>query len=403
MRLSVNFITCQNPNQENLLRTYSIISFMLDNIKSALTRNYLPLNIIEISKTNLTHNYNFLSSINKQILVAPVLKSNAYGHGISIIAKELEKLKPPFFCVDSLFEAYELLKTGIKTPILIMGYVDPKSLKTKKLPFSFAVYEYGVLLALNRYQPHAKIHIFVDTGMHREGVRIEELPKFLHTIISQTDLEIEGIMSHFAEGENPKNTSTKDQLRTFQKAISILKQSGVSPKWVHIANSAAILNGKFYKQKLGNMARTGIALYGIDNEGKDKNLKPLLALKTRISQIKNLHKTEKAGYNFTFTAKENMQIAILPIGYYDGVDRELSNKGFVLVNGKECPIIGRVSMNITTIDVTNLNAKVNQEVTVYSDIASNKNSIKNTAKICGRLPYEILIHLASSTKRIITT
>jgi len=375
---------------------------MWERIKNSLTKNYTPLNIIEVSKANLISNYKYLSSINKNLKVAPVLKSNAYGHGIEIVARELDKLNCPYFCVDSLYEAYKLLKTGIKTPILVMGYVDPKSLKTKKLPFSFAVFDYGVLLTLNKYQPQAKIHIFVDTGMHREGVRIEELPKFLHTIISKTSLEIEGIMSHFAEGENPKNTSTKEQLQTFQKATAILKQSGINPKWIHIANSSAILNDKLYKAELGNMARTGIALYGVDPQEKDKNLKPVLTLKTRISQIKNLLKSEKAGYNFTFTAKENMQIAILPIGYYDGVDRELSNKGFVLVNGKTCPIIGRVSMNITTIDVSKIkNVKVNQEVTVYSKLPSDKNSIINAAKIANRIPYELLDCLASSTKRVL--
>jgi alanine racemase len=285
-----------------------------------------------------------------------------------------------------------------------MGYVDPKSLKTKKLPFSFAVYDYGVILALNRYQPQAKIHIFVDTGMHREGVRINELPKFLHSITSKTNLEIEGIMSHFAEGENPKNLSTKEQLQNFQKAILILKESGINPKWVHIANSSAILNNKLYKTALGNMARTGIALYGIETQGKDKNLKPPLTLKTKISQIKNLYKTEKAGYNFTFTAKENMQIAILPIGYFDGVNRKLSNKGFVNINGKYCPIIGRVSMNITIIDVSSVpNLKVGQEVIVYSSSPKDKNSIQNAAKICGLIPYELLVGLASSTRRILTS
>jgi len=375
---------------------------MLQNLKKILGRNYEPLNKIEISLPNLKNNYKYLSSIDKKIKVAPVLKSNAYGHGIELIAKELDKSNPPYFCVDSLYEAYKLLNAEVKTPILIMGYVDPKSLNTKKLPFSFAVYDYGVLLALNRYQPQAKIHIFVDTGMHREGVRIEELPKFLQTIISKTNLEIEGVMSHFAESENPKNASTEEQLQNFQKAILILKKSGISPKWVHIANSSAILNEKLYKAELGNMARTGIALYGIDTQGKDKDLKPALTLKTRISQIKNLQKTEKAGYNFTFTAKENMQIAILPIGYYDGVDRRLSNIGFALVNGNYCPIVGRVSMNITIIDVSKIaNVNVGQEVIIYSNNASAKNSIQNAAKLCNEIPHVLLTNLAVSTKRII--
>jgi alanine racemase len=373
---------------------------MLLRLKKIFGKNYQPLNKIEISISKLKHNYKYLSTIDKKIKVAPVLKSNAYGHGIEIIAKALDKFNCPYFCVDSLYEAYKLLKTGIKTPILIMGYVDPKSLKTKKLPFSFAVYEYGILIALNRYQPHAKIHIFVDTGMHREGVSIEELPKFLHTIISKTNLEIEGIMSHFAEDENPKNASTKEQLQTFQRATSILKQSGVNPKWVHIANSSTILSDKFNKTELGNMARTGIALYGIDVQGIDKNLKPLLTLKTSISQIKNLQKEEKAGYNFTFTAKENMKIAILPIGFYDGVDPRLSNTGFTLINGNYCPILGRVSMNITIIDVSKItNAKIGQEVIVYSNNPDAKNSIQNAAKLCNKIPHAFLTNFAVSTKR----
>ncbi len=365
-------------------------------------RNYIPLNKIEISLFNLKSNYKYLSGIDKNIKIAPVLKSNAYGHGLSLVAKAADGLKAPFFCVDSLYEAYELLKIGIKTQVLIMGYVNPKSLQTKKLPFSFAVYDYERINALNQYQPSAKIHIFVDSGMHREGISLKDLPQFLKYIKSKTNLEIEGLMSHLAMSDKPQNPLTKKQVDNFTKARKMLENFDINPKWIHLGNSSALLNNKKYGLNLGNMARVGLAFYGIDPQGKNKKLKPVLSLKTHVSQIKTLRKNESVGYDFTFVASKNMKIATIPIGYYDGVDRRLSNKGYVLVNNKYCKIIGRVSMNITTIDVSRIkNIKVGDEVTVYSSRREDKNSIENYANLCSTIPYDLLVHLASSTKRVI--
>jgi alanine racemase len=372
------------------------------NLNNIFQRNYVPLNKIEISKSNLLKNYKFLKSINKNVYIAPVLKSNAYGHGLLITAKILESLSPPFFCVDSLFEAYELLKIKIQTPILIMGYINPKSLITKKLPFSFAVFNYETLKSLSRYQPNAKIHIFVDTGMHREGISLAELPEYISYIKTKTNLQIEGLMSHFAESENPKNPSTLQQLDNFKTAINILNNFGVKPKFIHLGNSSALLNNKFYHNNIGNVARIGIAVYGIDPEGNSKNLTPVLTLKSHIAQIKLVKPKEKIGYNFTYQTKKELKIAIIPIGYYDGVSRKLSNLGFIKVGKNYCPIIGKVNMNITIINITDTkNVKVGQEVTIYSNNQNDKNSIKNTARLCGLIPYEILVSLAETTKRAI--
>ena len=372
------------------------------NVKNLLERNYDPLNLIEISTKSLKSNYGYLSSINKNIKISPVLKSNAYGHGITLVGKEFDKLGAPFICVDSLYEAYELLKINVKTKTLIMGFISPKSLNTKKLPFSYAVYNKELIDAIAKYQPHAKIHIFVDTGMHREGVRIDDLPKFLNYIQDKTNLEIEGLMSHFAMGDDIKNEDTGKQVENFTKAGKILKDHGINPKWIHIANSAGLLNSREYKNKLGNMDRVGKSCYGIDPRKVNKDLKPALLLKTKIAQVKNLEKGEKVGYDFSYIAPKNMKIAIIPIGYFEGLDRRLSNKGYVLVKSKYCKMIGRVSMNITIIDVSKIkNAKVGQIVTVYSNDPEAKNSIQNSAKICNTIPYELLVHLASSTKRVL--
>jgi|SRR5579885_482547 len=366
-----------------------------------LKKPYYPLNRIEISKEALLHNYQYLSCLASGIAVAPVLKSNAYGHGLVLVAKMLDDLGAPFFCVDSLYEAYELLKHKIKTPVLIMGYVNPQNLKVKKLPFSYAVYDREVVSAISKYQPHAAVHIFVDTGMHREGILLSQLPEFLSYIKSFGNLRVAGLMSHFAAADHSTNTFTKKQVENFAKAKEIVLSVGFSPKWFHISASGGLLNHETYRGCIGNLARAGISLYGIDPEGKDKNLQPALRLTTTLHLIKKIPKGEKIGYDFTYTAEKNMMIGILPLGYYDGADRRLSNKGFVSINDVFCPIIGRVSMNLTTIDITAVkNPQIGDKVIIYSSKPDDKNSIANSAKICGTIPYDLLVHLASSTRRI---
>ncbi len=377
-------------------------SIMLEAVKKLLGRTYHPLNRIEISSLFLLHNYHYLSSLNPQIKIAPVLKSNAYGHGIIQVAKVLDVVHAPFFVVDSIYEAYELLNAGVKTKIFIMGYVDPENLKVKKLPFSYAVYNYDQLTAINEYQKGAGVHIKFDSGMHRLGVTIDELPEFLLAMKRYNNVTIEGFMSHFAESEHPKSDLTRLQIENYKKGLSLLKERGLEPQWKHFANSAGILN----QQALGlgeitNMARTGLDIYGIDPRAMtDANLKPVLRYLTKIVQIKEIAPGDQVGYNGTFTAKEAMKIALLPIGYYDGIDRRLSNKGSMLVNGQECTILGRVSMNITAIDVSSVkNPQIGQDAIVFSDDPNDKNSIKNAADLCDTIPYDLLVHLAASTRR----
>lgn len=370
---------------------------MISKLLKIFKKEYFTLNKIEISKDNLVDNYQYLSSLNRKVKIAPVLKSNGYGHGITEVAKILDTKKCPFFCVDSLYEAYELIKAKIKTPILIMGYTDPENFKAKKLPFSYAVFDIELARILNKYQSGCNVHIFVDTGMNREGVPLAKLPKFLKEIKKLENIKIEGLMSHLASADDSKDSLNKIQINNFKKAQEILKREGIKPKWIHLQNSDGLalhLEGVNV-----NMARAGLALNGIS---KNQNLKPVLSLKSKIIQVKNLQKGDRVGYDGTFIAKKPMTFGVLPLGYYDGVDRRLSNKGFVKVGGTYCPIIGKVSMNITTIDLSPIyNTFVGQEVIVYSNNPEDKNSIENTAKICQTIPYTLLVHLAESIKRII--
>jgi alanine racemase len=375
---------------------------MLRILRSFLKRTYEPLNRIEISTAHLWHNYHYLTGIDRNLKIAPVLKSNAYGHGIKLIAHCLDRFNLPFFCVDSLYEAYELLKVRVKTPILIMGTIHPHSVRTKGLPFSYAVYTKELLRALNAYQPHAKIHLFVDTGMHREGISFNELPEFLRYIKSNTSLSVDGLMSHFGESNEPKSPFTKKQVIQFQQVQDIVHSFGFHPQWIHIANSSALLHHTEFKGELGNLVRCGIALYGIDPEGKNPNLQPVLELKTQITQVKQLRKGESIGYDFTYTAPKNMTIGVLPIGYHDGIDRRLSNIGYVSVNGKNCQIVGRVSMNITTVGISSVsNTHIGQEVIVYSNQPKRNNSIQQGAIIAKTIPYDLLVRLSSTTKRVL--
>lgn len=364
-------------------------------------KKFTPLNLITISEKALIHNYHELSSLNPEIKVAPVLKSNAYGHGIKITGEILDKAGAPFLCVDSLYEAFQLKsKAKVKTPILIMGYIHPESLKVKQLPFSFAVYDLDHVKVLSKHQSRARIHIFVDTGMHREGISMENLEEFLEKLKKLENIEVEGLMSHLAQAGSPNSDLTKMQLENFSKARKLILKKGFKPKWFHIGGTYGLLNNLAAGC---NLVRVGRAVYGIEEKGvAGINLKPTLKLTTSLVQIKKVKKDEKIGYSGTYIAPKNMQIGILPLGYNDGVDRRLSDKGVVLINGVKCPMVGLVSMNLTTVDITKVKKPIlGQEVVVFSDNEDDPNSLLKACKAGGVLPHEMLIHIAESTKRIV--
>lgn len=366
---------------------------MLNTFKGLFAKTYYPLNKILLSSKNLLANYQYLSSLNQKIRVAPVLKSNAYGHGIVNIAKILDSQGCPFFCVDSLYEAYELLNAKINTPILIMGYVNPENLKVKKLPFSYAAYDFNLLKIMSEYQKGAPVHIKVDTGMHRLGVPIDELESFLKKAIKLKNIQIVGLMSHLASGDKPSDGQTQKQIKNFQKAKEIFSSFNIKPKWIHLASTDGLASLNKQLSNFSNASRVGLGIYGV--YPKDRHLKPVLELRSQLVQVKSLPKGDKVGYLGTFVAKTDMLLGILPIGYNDGVDRRLSNIGSVLIKNKKCRIIGKVSMNITTIDLTGVkNPKIGQEVTVFSNDPGDPNSIEKSASLCKTIPYDLLVHLS---------
>lgn len=374
---------------------------------SLLTKKqYHHLNTIELSISALHKNHNALKKLQPNMAICPVLKSNAYGHGLQALAPFFDNLHSPFLVVDSLYEAYELYKCKVKTPLLILGYTDPNNYKVKKLPFHFALFDLKTAETLSIYQPGCSVHLFVDTGMHREGIPIQELKAFIKKI-KGLNIKIIGLASHFADVDNPlSQANTKSQIKKYKQALAILKDVGITPKWRHISASGGAFK---VDDNTFNMVRAGIASYGIsplsdiDKDRKKIELYPVLTLKTCIAQIKEIPKGVQVGYNGTYISQTKKRIALLPLGYYDGLNRSLSNRGIVKVNGTECPIIGNISMNITTIDVSHVaHIAVGDEVIVYSPHPSDKNSISNVAKTIKMSPYELLVKLAESTYRKMT-
>lgn len=363
-----------------------------------------PLNKIEISENRIRENMQLLLQVNKDIAIAPVLKSNAYGHGIELIGKLLEEYKVPFYCVNSIQEAHQLREAGVTTDILIMGYVDPSDLASKEWDYIFVILDIAYARIVNKYQHKARVHLHIETGLHREGIDILSFPELLTEIKNLENLHVEGIMSHLACSNDPACPTTVQQLSNFTRAKKLVEEFGFSPKWVHLGGSLALLN----KLATGcNVVRVGKAIFGIalnttysggknavkqDDRMKEFNL--VLTLKTKIAQIKYIKKGDHLGYADLFIAELDMTIGILPIGYNDGVDRRLSNKGKMIVGGVACPILGVVAMNVTTIDLSDVeNPQVGQDVIVYSQEKSDGNSLDNAAIVCGTLPQDLLLHL----------
>lgn len=319
---------------------------------------YRVLNEITVNSSALLSNYTYYARLNPQAQIAPVLKSNAYGHGLSLIASYLDwAVSAPFFCTDSLYEAYELHSNNVKTDILIMGYTHPDNYQVwKSLPFIFSVFDRDSLLALNKHQPGARVHLKLDTGMHRLGIAPRDLPAFLQVLKTCDNLRVEGIFSHLSSADDPsKQAVTNRQITLFKQLATVCETEGYHFKWRHLASSAG---AKTIRDPYFNLIRLGLGLYGYspfgphtkEGRGERRELKPALSLISHFAMVKKLHKGDAVGYGGVYIAKQEETIGILPLGYNEGIPRKLSGRPvFSLPNRTPCPIVGRVSMNMTAI------------------------------------------------------
>jgi len=361
-------------------------------------RQYRHLVEVHIHKEHILHNLKQFGDG-----VAPVLKSNAYGHGLLLVAEILNDQKDiPFIIVDSYYEALLLRSYDITLPLLVLGYTFPENIATSKLKnVSYGITSLTQLREVARLLERSQtFHIKVDTGMHRQGVLPSELEEVRKIVQSNDNIVVEGLCSHLADADGESGEFTKKQGSVWNEVRGKWKGRFPETHHYHLANTA----GTHIAENYGtNVSRVGIGLYGFDMTPRSNlDLKPALEMKTIITGVKQLKKGERVGYNVTFEAERDMTIATIPVGYFEGVDRRLSNKGVVYVDGVVCPIVGRVSMNITTIDVSNVeDAKEGDTVEVIGTDVSRENTAGKMAEMCGTIPYDILVHVPSVLRRIV--
>jgi alanine racemase len=267
------------------------------------------------------------------------------------------------------------------------------------------VQDIKTIKALGNLKKKITIHLKINTGMNRQGVGIDDLKRVINEIKKFKNLELEGMMSHLADADNSNNRYTLMQLDRFIEAIKIIEEEGIKLKCKHLSATAGV--GKI-QNPLINAVRLGIGLYGINPlNKKDKDykkytkLQPVLSFKSKLTKVEKIEKEEKVSYNGTYKTSKVTRIGIIPVGYYEGLDRRLSNVGLVKIQNKYCPIIGRVCMNLAVVDLGRIKAKAFEEVEIISKNSKDLNSISNMAAISHTIPYELLVKLNNSIRRAI--
>lgn len=365
-----------------------------------------PLPWVEVSKKALEHNVRqFRRVVGKDVEIMAVVKSNAYGHGIVEAARIFARSGADWLGVANDDEATTLVRAGIRTPILILSYFTTQRgqisfLLRKKVRFSVHTLSQAKLLsdAARRAKTNARVHIKVDAGTSRLGFRPESFLENLQTISRLPHLTIEGIFSHFAESERLDQTFTKEQLDRFEHLLAYAEEQGIVPRYRHIACSASTILNPATRLSL---VRIGIGLYGLHSVEPDGRrlerrlrtfrLRPALAWKTKVILVKAVRRGETIGYGRTFRARRPMRIGVLPVGYSEGYDRKLSNRGVVLIHGQRRPVVGRVSMNVMTVDVSGKpRVRVGDEVMLIGRQGRTSITADEIAERIGTINYEVI-------------
>jgi len=366
---------------------------------------------IEIDQKAVAHNYRiFRKVIGKKVELLGVVKSNAYGHNLLEYAKELEMLGIDWLGVDSITEGLALRKAGIKKPILVLGYTLPTMLRearAKNIAVTISNFEIlEEVLKLPKSKTPLHIHIKVDTGMHRQGFQLGDLTGLLSQLGSSTSkLSVEGLYTHFAEAKNPRSgDNTRRQIGEFEIWIKAFHDAGFAPLIHAGATGGALL----YPRAHYDMVRVGIGLYGIwpSREARQAltnttTLRPVLSWRAVVSEVKQVRKGERVGYDFTDLLTKDSVLAIIPIGYWHGFPRALSSKGRVLIHGKTARVVGRVSMDMIVVDVTDIPKVHSGDIaTLVGRDKKEEIHAEELAQFSATTPYEILTRLNPLMKKI---
>lgn len=365
---------------------------------------------ITINLNNIIDNVNAVSEkLQGKAGILAVLKADGYGHGAAAIARELEEIDAVMgYATATIEEALFLRNAGVKKMILVLGYLFRDQYEDAiNNDISVTVYNYECAEKLSETAlclgKAAKVHIKVDTGMSRIGIKPSVMTIAEVQEIAELDgLFMEGIFTHFPNADTEDKTDTYRSLKDYQDFVKLLKIGGVDFQIHHYANSACIID---LPCEDCQMVRLGVALYGIypSDEVKKANitLKPALKLRAAIIHVKEIDKGDAVSYGSTFVADRQMKVATISLGYGDGYPRSLSNKGYVLINGKKAPIIGRICMDQFMVDVTDIpDVKVEDMATIIGNDRNEFISVDELGELSGRFPYEFVCDLGKRIPRV---
>lgn len=369
----------------------------------------------EVSLSALRQNYRTVAKyVGGGVTVCAVVKAYGYGHGAVECARVLEEEGATWLGVTSLDEAIPLREEGIATRILLMtGFWRGEEEEIVRLDLTATVWEIGHIELLERaatrlgVAQHA-VHLKLDSGMGRLGATPEDLPRICEALKASPHLKLEGFSTHLASSEVLDAPSVSEQLKVFANARRVLREYGFEPDLVHAANTSAVIS---HHESWNTMVRPGLALYGyhlpferagrvVSGSGLRLSVKPVLTWKTRILSLREMRAGQPLGYGGTYVTKAPSRVAILPVGYADGLNRGLSAGGRVIVREHYAPIVGRISMDLTTVDVTGIpGVEVADEVVLLGSYDGLSVDAREHAELAGTIPYEILCAISKRVPR----
>jgi alanine racemase len=362
-----------------------------------------------ISLAALRHNYLTLKKhLDPGAQLMAVVKADAYGHGAIECALSLASIGADWFGVGLVEEGIALREAGIRRPIFCLGgFWSGQAADVVKYDLTTALFRLDSAAELDARAREAgrtiSFHLKIDTGMGRLGVPLAGLPEFIRALKQFDRIKLDGLMTHFAVADDAESDYTGSQIGLFKEAVGILRGLGFDPTWQHLANSAGI---HAYPQSHGNLARAGATLYGLARDvlaprPEPFNLRPVMSLHSRIVMLKTVPAGTSLGYGRSHTTTRESRIATIPIGYADGLRRAHSNNGRVIVRGLFAPIVGRVSMDLMIIDVTDIpDAALGDEVILIGEQRGLCITAEDLAEQIGTISYEIVTGVSSRVPRV---
>jgi alanine racemase len=364
----------------------------------------------EVSLPTLRQNFRAVRAhVAPAATVCAVVKAHAYGHGTVECARALEREGAEWFGVTSTDEGLALRDGGIAGSILLMtGFWRGDEDLVIENELTPAVWQREHIERLERAAERlrkdaVRVHLKVDTSMARLGASFDELPQLLAILRAAKHVKVEGLFSHLASAEVVDSPQVDEQMARFERAVALAKQNGLAPAYLHIANTSAIATRP---KAWMNFVRPGIALYGYqlpsvpESKSFDLPVHPVLSWKTRILSLRDVGAGQAIGYSGAYVTPGPARIAALPVGYADGLSRQLSSRGRVIVHDQYAPIVGNVSMDITLVDITGVpGAEIGAEVIILGQSEHCSLTAEDHARLAGTIPYEILCNISKRVPR----